>query len=262
MSARGDALGDDPRLVHDHEPVAQLLRLVHVVGRQDERHAALLESVEAIPEQVARLRVEAGRRLVEEQQLGLVDERAGDRQAALHPARHVLDLVARPLRELGEVEQLVGAAGAFRAAEAEVPAVDHEVLADRELVVERVLLGHDAEARPDLRTVPFGVQAQDGQRAVADRRDARDHPHRGGLAGAVGAQEAERFAGRDVEVDGVHGGELAEPLGQSAGMDERGGRRGAGGGHRRRHGRVGHGRAWYRGRVRVVGTPQCSRDEP
>ena len=62
------ALGDDLRLVHDHEPVAQLLGLVHVVGRQDERHAALLEPVEPVPQQVAGLRVEAGRRLVEQQQ--------------------------------------------------------------------------------------------------------------------------------------------------------------------------------------------------
>ena len=57
---------------------------------------------------------------------------------------------------------------------------------------------------------------------VGDRRDAADHPHRRGLAGAVRAEEAERFAGRDVEVDGVDRGEVAEALGQAAGMDERG----------------------------------------
>ena len=67
ISSRGRALGDDLRLVHDDEPVAQLLGLVHVVGREDERHAALLEPVQAVPQQVAGLRVEAGRRLVEEQ---------------------------------------------------------------------------------------------------------------------------------------------------------------------------------------------------
>ena len=46
------ALGDDLRLVHDHQPVAQLLGLVHVVGGEDECHATLLQAVEAIPEQV------------------------------------------------------------------------------------------------------------------------------------------------------------------------------------------------------------------
>ena len=155
------AFGDDLGLVHDHEPVAQLLGLVHVVRRQDERHAALLEPVEPVPQQVPRLRVEAGRRLVEEQQVGLVDEGAGDRQPSLHPARQRLDLVAGPLGELGEVEQLVRAARRPRRGQPEVAAVDDEVLADRQLVVEGVLLWDDAEARADLRAVRGGVHAQD-----------------------------------------------------------------------------------------------------
>ena len=101
-------LGDDLGLVHDHEPVAQLLGLVHVVSGQHERDAALLEPVEPVPEQVPGLRVEPGRRLVEEQDRRLVDERSGDRQAPLHPARQRLDLVVGALGELGEFEQLVG----------------------------------------------------------------------------------------------------------------------------------------------------------
>ena len=56
-------------------------------------------------------------------------------------------------RELGELEQLVGAAADLGAAEPEVAPVDHQVLADRQFQVERVLLGHDAEAGPDLRAV-------------------------------------------------------------------------------------------------------------
>ena len=91
------ALGHDLRLVHDDEPVAQLLRLVHVVRRQHERDAALLEPVEPVPQEVAGLRVEPGRRLVEEQDGRLVDERAGDRQASLHAARQRLDLVVGAL---------------------------------------------------------------------------------------------------------------------------------------------------------------------
>ena len=74
--------------------------------------------------------------------------------------------------------------------------------------------------RADLRAVAARIQAEDDELAVADRRDAADHPHRRGLAGAVRAEEAERLARRDVEVDRVDGGELAEPLRQAAGMDQ------------------------------------------
>ena len=146
-------LGDDLRLVHDHEAVAQLLGLVHVVGRQDQRHALLLEPVQAVPEQVPRLRVEARGRLVEQQQVRLVDEAPGDRQAPLHPARERLHLVARALRQLHEVEELVHALPDHRPRQVEVPTVDRQVLADGQLHVQRVLLGHDADAGADPRAV-------------------------------------------------------------------------------------------------------------
>src|SRR6516162_9877795 len=77
-------LGGDPALVHDDEPVAELLRLVHVVRRQ----------------------------------------------AARHPARERLDAVVRPLRELDELEQLIRPLAELAPGEAEVAAVDEDVLAD------------------------------------------------------------------------------------------------------------------------------------
>ena len=69
----------------------------------------------------------------------------------------------------------------------------------------------------------------------------------GRLAGAVGAEEPEGLARRDVEVDGVDRGQLAEALGQAAGVDERfRGRRRADLGRTRRCERFSHGGAWYR----------------
>ena len=49
----------------------------------------------------------------------------------------------------------------------EVAPVDHEVVADRELRVERVLLGHDAEAAADPRAVERRVEVQDPERPCA-----------------------------------------------------------------------------------------------
>ena len=144
------ALGHDLRLVHHHEVVAQLLRLVHVVGGDDERRPAALQLVEPLPEEVPRLRVEAGGRLVEDDELRLVDERAGDREAPLHAAGQRLDLVLRALVELDELEQLVGPLVGDVARDVEVARVHLEVLAHRELGVEVVDLRHDAEPRLDL----------------------------------------------------------------------------------------------------------------
>ncbi len=48
-------------------------------------------------EDVAGLRVEAGGRLVEQQDARVVDQRACDREAALHAAGEVVDLGLRPV---------------------------------------------------------------------------------------------------------------------------------------------------------------------
>ena len=222
MSSRGEPFGDDLALVHDDEPVAELLRLVHVVRRQEERHALALEPVQAVPDHVAGLRIEAGRRLVEEHDLGLVDERARDRQPALHAARERLDPVVRALGELDELEQLVGprASSSF-AREPEVAAVDDDVLADRQLQVERVLLGHDAEPAADLHAVVAGSSPNTRERPVRHRRDAPDHAHRRRLPRAVRPEEPEGLPALEVEVDRVDGGEIAEALDEPACLDER-----------------------------------------
>ena len=52
------------------------------------------------------------------------------------------------------------------------------------------------------------------------RRDRADHPHRRALARAVRAEEAERLATRDGELDPVDGDELAVELRELAGLDQ------------------------------------------
>ena len=126
---------------------------------------------------------------------GSLIERAGDGQAALHAARQRLDLVGRALQELDELEQPVGLLPRLRARHPEVARVDHEVVADRELGVERVLLRDDAQPAADARAVDVRVEVEDPERARGHRRHAADHPHRARLAGAVRPEEAEALAG-------------------------------------------------------------------
>ncbi len=136
------------------------------------------------------------------------------------PPGQGIDLVARPLGELDEVEQLLGARLRHLPGDVEVAGVHEQVLADRELRVEIVDLGHDADPGLDAGPVAGRVHAHHGQRPVGDGARAGDHPHRRGLARPVRAEEAERLADVDVEVHAVHRGERVEALGQAAGMDE------------------------------------------
>ena len=175
------------------------------------------EAADLGPERVAALRVEAGRRLVEEEDARAVDEREREVEAALHPAR------VRAHLAVG------GAASARRARAA------------RRRVRARSSRGMPCSAvwrRRCSRPVSSGSSAASWsaapiaartcgpslttskpatrRRAGGRRQERGQHVHGRRLAGAVRAEEAVDLAGRDGEVDPVdraHVLELAdEPL--------------------------------------------------
>ena len=81
-------------MVHDRQPVAEVVGLLHVVGRQEDRLALLPEPLDEVPQRPPGGRVETGRRLVEEDDLGVVDQGEGDRQALALAARQLPGLSA------------------------------------------------------------------------------------------------------------------------------------------------------------------------
>jgi hypothetical protein len=119
-----------------------------------------------------------------------------------------------------EVEQLFGAVSQLGSRETEVATVDDEVVPDRQLEVEGVVLGDHAEAAADRRSVACGVETEHPQLARRHGRDAADHAHGRCLAGAVGTEEAEELAPRHREVDGVDRDEVVEPLRERAAGDD------------------------------------------
>ena len=83
-------VGDDPAVTEEQQPVAAG-RLVHHVARDEQRRAAVGELVEEVPEVAPEHRIEADRRLVEHEHVGLVEQRRGERDAGLLPAREAPD---------------------------------------------------------------------------------------------------------------------------------------------------------------------------
>jgi len=66
------------------------------------------------------------------------------------------------------------------------------------------LLGGDAEEAFGLNWISEDVVTSHGDRAGGGADETREHADGGGLACAVGAQEAEGLAGMDGEGDAVH----------------------------------------------------------
>ncbi len=94
-----------------------------------------------------------------------------------------------------------------------------DVLVDREVVVERELLRHVADARLHAVGVLHDVDAVDGGRSLARREQATEHPDRRRLAGAVRAEESEDAPSRHLEVEVIDGDEVAEPTHEAAALD-------------------------------------------
>src|SRR5262249_57359827 len=102
--------------------------------------------------------------------------------------------------------------------------------------------GHVPDRQAGAQITGFDRTAEQLRPALRHAKEPGEHLHRGGLAGAVRAEEAEDLAATDVEADVVDRGEIAEPAGEPFRDDRRlpvagGGRRGP----EPRRGRVGGG---------------------
>ena len=96
----------DPALVEHHDPVGQRERLLLVVGDEDRRDAErALQLAQLDLELLAQLAVERAERLVEQQDLGLEDEGAGERHALLLAARELARPAPLEARELDEPQR-------------------------------------------------------------------------------------------------------------------------------------------------------------
>ena len=95
---RGPAGRDDPALVDDREAIAEQLGFLDVVRRQQHRVAVALHPPDLAVQLAPRLRVEAGRGFVEEDQLGIVDEREREREPLTLPARERVERRVAPSR--------------------------------------------------------------------------------------------------------------------------------------------------------------------
>jgi len=123
----------------------------------------------------------------------------------LHASGEAWDLPVRFLLQSDEGQQVLGQRNGGAREDIEVACVDDEVLQDRDLLVQVVLLGNHAHPGLDPAPLDPSWQAQHGEVAARGRGGRGDHPHGGGLACPVGPQEAEALGRLDVEFDAPNG---------------------------------------------------------
>ena len=186
-------------MIDDRDAVAQLLGFLKIMRGEHHGHALIVELAHVSPQLLAQLDVDSGGRLVEHEHGGRMDHCFRHHQPALHAPRQRPRISVRLVLEVHRAQQLHAAPlGLGHAVQPGLDVerflrreegVEHDLLpddADRDLCVARVLV--DVEA-PD-RGGPGGLVDEPGE-DVDQRRFAR----------AVGPQQPEDLAARDIEVD-------------------------------------------------------------
>ena len=197
----GRPVADDPAGRDDRHAVTEPLRLVHVVGREEHGRALPLQLAHPRPEREPHRRIEAGRGLVEHEELGLVHERQRDGQPAPEAAGEHLHRHPGVRAQLEEVEQLLDALREDGLAQQMVAAEDTQVVDRRDRVDEHVLLERDADARPDRAGLTGDVEPEDADRPRGRPGDAVDHAEGRGLPGPVRPEETEAPTPRDFRAN-------------------------------------------------------------
>src|SRR6185437_12412781 len=191
---------DRPSLADHQQVVGGQGHLAHQVA--GDQHGAALggERPHQGPDPVDAVGVEAVHRFVEDEHGRVPEERRGDAEPLTHAQREALRPAPGHALETDGAEHLVYPA----AGDAVTPGQAQQVVAGPAATVQRLGVEEGAHLTHGRRQVTVAAAA-DGYRALRRRVKAQDHPHGGGLPGAVRAEEAGDHAGPDGEREVVDG---------------------------------------------------------
>jgi hypothetical protein len=194
--------------------VGRVLELAHEVARDEDGAALCSEPAEGLAHPLDALRVEADRGLVEDQDLGIAEERNGDPQPLPHPQRERAGSSTTDLRETYEPEHVVRPAGRDPVALRE-PA---EVAPRRAARVERTRVEKRADHRQRAGDRLVALSPDQGVAGVG-RRESEEHLHGRRFSGAVRPDEPGHESGSNRDRQVGERDRSAVSLGDAVGFD-------------------------------------------
>jgi hypothetical protein len=201
--ARG-AHGDDAAFIDDCHAVAEFFGLFDVVGGHQDGALLAAQVEDEFVDFEARLGVEAGGGFIEEEDLWVVKHGERQGQPLLLSAGEFGVLRVALLPELQALQKLIAIHGAGVEGREEFHG-----LADLELLLEVGGLQADADAVLELKGLDLGVAAEHADATAGTGAQAFQDFDGGGLTGAVGAEQAEDFAGTTSKSMPLTAGKLA-----------------------------------------------------
>ena len=205
----GRARGDHPAGRNDDHRVGERLCLVHVVGGEHDRPALRTEPADHLPRVAAGRGIEAGRRLVEKDELGVPDESEPQVEPPLLTAREVLHprpgllLEAHQLDDLRDIPRTRVQAGSLG-----------EHLGHRQVRLDRAFLEDDPDLGAQAPIAPLGVHPEHRDRARVARAVTLQDLDGRRLAGTVRAEQGDHLTARHFEVDAAESRDAPVGLGE------------------------------------------------
>ncbi len=217
---RGGAVGHDLTGGQEHDTLAEALHLHHVVARDEQRRAVVGGDLEqAGAHSVGDVGVEAGGRLVEHQELGVVEDRLHDPDEGALTRRQLHAHAVGQVGDLEALEPLLDRGLAGLPAHAVEAGEDRQGFAHPQPVRKGEVAGDEADLAHRRRAALGEGVPHDGDRAGVRGDGAEEHQERGGLAGSVGAEQGHALARADGEVHPVHGAHLRKGLHETVGFE-------------------------------------------
>src|SRR2546423_2002467 len=191
---------DEPAGAHECDVGRELRPFFDVVRNQDGGTTSFHHLAQEPPQSRRRGTIEPGEWLVEQQHLGVMDQRAGDRHSLHETARQGAH---RSIGMLGDAESRQQVAGRLHAVQRRPKA---QVLRHRELAVKLWLVADPADGAPS--TFDGGTAALRLDQSCENLEECR-------LAGAVRSKDRKSLAGLHGERNVVEGPDRTEAVAES-----------------------------------------------
>src|SRR5262249_44965799 len=211
LDLAGCAFRDQFTRNHEGDAIA-LLGFLEIVRGDKDRRAEIGEAIDDLPECSAGERIHAGCGFVQEEDAGLVHDGGAEGDALLPPPRQTPGYQLLLALESRERQSPMTPGRPIRVRNAIDASKERQVFFDAQIVIQREFLGHVPDLLADgLRAQAAGLPRQ-LHLARGWSKESAPHLDRGGLARAVGAEQAVDLAVLDVNVDVLHSSEGPEVL--------------------------------------------------
>src|ERR1017187_9907156 len=208
---RGQCAIQDLLATEDHaDVVAHGFRHRHIVGAEDDGGARAPQIEDGLAQHIGTDRIEPGEGFVENQQFGFGDHGGDELHALRHAFAQRIDAAAGAMRQVKPGKP--GSDLPVDFASAAEFAEELQQGADLHLAVESALLGEVSD-----QVIARGghLVAQHADLPAVGIEDVDDHADRKRLPAAIGTDKTEDAAFGDAEGEVIHGGDLAERLGDA-----------------------------------------------